>query len=876
MNEPSRFRPKYSIKRGASLFPVILAVVCLTAPVALAAETGKDPVRAVTDPGVIPTRQSITPAGVQSVFNGSVHGAHFGRGGDIWVLTADGLYQLDWLENHVVRRQTLGGVSGVRSLVVDPKSGEPIVVYTAADGHDSPKAQVGVGAHVQAFVAAGSTMTKIGGDLGVDGAGEPGLWRGELLVPLTAEDRIDAVNLSTGAGRKLGVGIAPIALVTDGDTAFVANWGGEPAEKGAPSATTGLDPSSDRVRIDAHGVAGPGTVTVVDLATFKAEATIAVGRHPTALAIDPQAHRLYVANTNDDTLSVIDTVSRAVVQTITLQPFDRKVEGVAPTALAIDIQRHRLYIACGGINAIAVYDLDAQRIAGLIPTGWYPISVELSSGGGQLLVGALLGVGSGSEDDPTRRYAPAKRGTVHVISVPDEAQLANDTLAVEDNNHMAPSRSGPSPINLQAVAKAVPVRAGEPSLIDHVVFIIRENRTYDQILGDLERGNGKPQFELYGEDVTPNTHRLARQFVTLDNFYATGGNSGDGHQWLTQANETSYTLWPGYSGRSYPFDGTDPLAYSAGGFIWDAALAAHKSVAVFGEYAPRLGWDQAGRADLLHRWEAHAPVPRRWSTHSPIPPLDGILVRDYPGWALGVPDVVRAEIFGRKLQAYVRAKAMPNLTIIQLPSDHTSGTTPGLMTPKAMVADNDYALGQIVEALSHSPFWPKMAIFVVEDDAQDGVDHVDGHRTVALAISPYSRRGSVDSTFYAHPSLLKTIELMLGLPTLSLFDLTANDMRGSFQDQADLSPYAAIRPTYDLFAVNPPALALKGQAKRDALRSAAMLWDRPDAAPSDILNRILWRNVKGPGAAYPAGSGSAFRPASQDKASTKGGLDGDD
>ena len=301
--------------------------------------------------------------------------------------------------------------------------------------------------------------------------------------------------------------------------------------------------------------------------------------------------------------------------------------------------------------------------------------------------------------------------------------------------------------NVQPVP--IPVRAGEPSLIEHVVYIIKENRTYDQVFGDMKKGNGDPSLVMFGEDVTPNHHRLADQFVLLDNFYATGGNSGDGHQWLTQANETAYCLWPGYRGRSYPFDGSDPIAYSEGGFIWDAALKMKKTVRVYGEYAPRLA-SQGQRLKLLERWRNGERFRGLWKAESPIPPLNGLLAPDFPAYSTDIPDVARSRLFREDLKEFERQGSMPNLTILQLPSNHTFGTRAGASTPKAMVADNDLALGEIVEALSKSPFWKKMVIFVVEDDAQNGVDHVDGHRTVALAIGPYVRRGYVDSTFYSH------------------------------------------------------------------------------------------------------------------------------
>jgi hypothetical protein len=414
-----------------------------------------------------------------------------------------------------------------------------------------------------------------------------------------------------------------------------------------------------------------------------------------------------------------------------------------------------------------------------------------------------------------------------------------------------------------------------------VVYIVKENRTYDQVLGDLERGNGDRSLSIYGEAVTPNHHKLAREFVTLDNFYATGGNSGDGHQWVTQAAETDYPYWPGYDGRSYPFDGNDPIAYASGGFLWDVALKAGKTFADFGEFIPLgqyaelktspLEELQGGpmrnviklRSDLLQQWKQGEQFVNRFQVSSPIPPLDAHLVRDFPSYGGTSPDVMRARIFLRYLQQWQAQGSMPNLVFVQLPSDHTAGTTPGYSTPKACLADNDLALGQIVEGISHSSFWPHTAVFIVEDDAQAGVDHVDGHRTVALLASPYARRNFVDSTFYSHPSIAKTIELMLGLPNLSLFDLIATDMRNSFNSTLDLTPYTAVEPKQSLFEVNPAARALRGQARRDALESARMDWRVPDAAPVEKLNRILWRNERGQ-APYPGAKSAVLRPSAFD------------
>ena len=844
------------------IFPKsVFAVASLGSSAFLApasAQTTDVPVRAVSDPGVVTTRQAITPAGVQSVFDGRVHASAFGSGNSLWVLSRTHLYQLDWLENRLLAKLALDGIGGVRGLTIDSATGVPVVsmITNKVRRPNLPD----VPGNVRLMRPSGGGLVQTGGNLGTSATGTPAFASGLILAPMMANNTLAAVDAKSGATRQFGVGIAPTAVVAGGGIAYVANWGGEKAQSGQRSAPTGLDPAADLVRIDARGVAEPGTISVVDLARGATVATIGVGRHPTALALDAVAGRLYVANANDDSISVIDTATRAVISTIALQPFATRIDGIAPTAIAIDRTRNRLLIACGGINAVAVYDLAAGRIVGLIPTGWYPVSVGLDASGMRLTVATLLGVGSGQKEGPTKRFVHANRGTAHVIDIPDAAQLASYTAAVGENNRVSFASTTPMKADPTAKPTAIPVRAGEPSLIEHVVFIVKENRTYDQVLGALGRGNGDPSLVLFGEDVTPNTHKLSREFVTLDNLYATGGNSANGHQWVTQANEVSYTLWPGYEGRSYPFDGSDPLAYSARGFIWDAALARGKSVAVFGEYAPRLGWDQMGRIDLLRRWKAGETFANLWNTKSPIPPLDSVLIRNFPAYTMAVPDVVRAQLFVETLKGYTAAGKMPHLTLIQLPSNHGSGTTPGMNTMKAMVADNDLALGQVVEALTNSPFWPKMAIFVVEDDAQNGVDHVDGHRMPGHVISPYTRRGSVDSTFYAQQSVLKTIELILGLPTLSLFDLIANDMRASFTDTADLTRYVSVIPKHDLFELNPAASTLRGEARKGALASAAMRWDVPDAVPSAVLNRITWHSIKGWHVPYPAPRRAAFSP----------------
>jgi hypothetical protein len=447
--------------------------------------------------------------------------------------------------------------------------------------------------------------------------------------------------------------------------------------------------------------------------------------------------------------------------------------------------------------------------------------------------------------------------------VPDEDELERYSIAVAEDNHLrlfgelmpgAPAHASASP-------RPVPAHLGEPSTIDHVVYIIKENRSYDQYFGSLGKGNGDPSLDLYQDDVIPNHRKLARDFVLLDNFFANGGNSADGHQWLTQAAETDYAYWPGYNGRSYPKNGDDPLAFAGSGFLWDHLVANHKTFADFGEYVGEMGGKNGElRTKLLEDYKSGSDFVGMFHTKAPIARLNQFLIPDYPSYGLKVPDVTRTRIFLRHFKEWEKAGSMPNLVMVQMPSDHTEGTTPGFSTPKACLADNDLAIGQIVDAISHSQFWKSTLILIVEDDAQDGLDHVDGHRTIALAVSPYTKRGAIDSTFYSQVSMVKTIETIFGVRPMSLFDLIANDMRASFQKTPDLTPYQVVEPQQSIYERNPELNALSGQGKQDAIASCKMDWKEPDDVPTEQLNAILWRNSAG--TEYPVWKkrSAAFQP----------------
>ncbi len=868
------------------------------------------PRREIPDPGVIATDQRVTPAGLQSVFTGRVTGVRFGaRPGEIWVTVPGALYRLGWRDNAVLGSTAFDGLSGVQGIAIDPVSTAGRVFLSAVGrlpaalalsrtpGSDSVARAKSV-AHLVAYGGDSVVLQLSSPALGAYIAGGPMIARRRnasghrvVAVPLPANDELAVLDADDDSLlEKIALGVLPVAAVMseEGSVAYVSNLGGRKPTARDRSAKQCCDPFAELVRVDARGMVPPGSVTRVDLVAGKVSKVIAVGLHPTGLAWDEKGGRLYVANGNADNVSVIDTRHDSVISTITIAPFRERKIGFAPTAVALSPDGATLFVTLGGLNAVAMYTVTSSspRLRGLIPTGWYPTTIDVSSDGSTIAVGTLFGVGSGvgANVGLVGRYVHAYRGSVNVIAIPNDAELNAYTTSVAQNNRLTLQGGvelvspGPRP---GTPASPVPGRPGEPSRIDHVVYIIRENRTYDQIFGDMGRGASDSSFLQYGHDITPNAHALADQFVLLDHFFASGGNSADGHNWLTQANETEYPMWPLYTGRSYPSEGTDPLAYSSGGFLWEAAQSKGKSVVVFGEYAPFIQNDSASlRASLLEQYrdsQPHQPaffrslLVKRFHTRSDIPSLDRLLVREYPGWTQGIPDVVKADVFLEHLREWESKKTMPNLVLVALPSDHTEGTSPGWCTPKACVADNDLALGRIVEGLSHSSFWKSMAILVVEDDAQNGVDHIDGHRTVALVASPYAKRGAIDPTFYSQPSMVKTIELMLGLPALSMFDLVATDMRASFigpTDTPNLTPYTAIVPKQSLYERNQQVGAITGPRaaeRRSAARaSARMNFAAPDAAPSDLLNRILWHDARGWDTPYPAIQRAVFFPLSRD------------
>jgi hypothetical protein len=399
----------------------------------------------------------------------------------------------------------------------------------------------------------------------------------------------------------------------------------------------------------------------------------------------------------------------------------------------------------------------------------------------------------------------------------------------------------------------VPLHAGEPSVFDHVVYVIKENRTYDQVLGDIGKGNSEPKLCVFNKNITPNLHALANQFVLLDNFYCNGVISADGHAWVTEGTAVDY-LEKSFGGfvRSYPFSGDDPLAMASTGFIWDNVLLHGRSFRNYGEMAKTdIVTKGAGFTQIYQDWKNGTKKVALKQTIA-IESLRRYSCPDYPGWNLKVPDALRLNVFMKEFEEAKAKRQWPNFITVYLPSDHTSGTSEGAPTPAAQAADNDLAVGKLVEAISHSPFWAKTCIFVIEDDPQAGFDHVDGHRSVCWVVSPYTKRGQIVSEFYNQTSVLHTMELMLGLPPMNQLDAMAPAMSDCFVNEPDLSPYTALPNRVPLDQMNPKKAALKGASLAFAQQSDAMDLTEPDKADENTFNRILWHALRGEASPYPA------------------------
>jgi len=635
----------------------------------------------------------------------------------------------------------------------------------------------------------------------------------KLYVALTGSDTLGVIDTATDQLiQQIPVGNAPrqVVLSADGSTAYVSNEGGRPATGGD---YTNQSDGTNIVSSPVTGAATTGTVSVVNLGSGTETSEIPVGLQPTALYQDGQA--LFVANSNDDSLSVINEQTNAVAQTVTTNPVPGATVGSYANAISMPDANHVL-VSIGRDNAIAEYDFNGvdqpMHLQGLLPTDWYPVNAQPDPalGAGTVVVTNDKGIGaSGPESTISKGYDtnPATghntyddTGSVTVFTLPtSSAQLSQDTQTVfRDNawNQIQPTNDG----SYDTVPTVIPQQLGGSSPIKHIVVIIKENRSYDQVLGDLGQGNGDPGLAQFGAQVTPNTHALASRFGDLDNFYDEGTLSADGHNWIVQAEANDYVEKEfGAFYRSYPSQGGDALAYQRDGFLWNAAQKAGVSVQNFGEYifnpynlpanAPDWNTWYAESQWLQDGHQGPEPIsnPCQYTqVQSDIPSLQAISAPCFPNFQLGIPDQYRVDQWLPYFRSDVRTGKMPQLTFMWLMADHTTGSN--VPDAVAQVADNDLAVGRVVDQISHSRFWKSTAIFVEEDDTQNGVDHVDGHRAPTLVISPYSKPG-VDDQYYSQVNMVKTIEQVLGIGAMNQDDYAAEPMYSAFTDRPNYAPY---------------------------------------------------------------------------------------
>lgn len=604
---------------------------------------------------------------------------------------------------------------------------------------------------------------------------------------VNGQNKVVAINVATGAiGATWQVGIAPRAIVQVGSKLYVSNEGGRPAKAGEATINSyGTEVPADPFT----GASTTGTVSVIDLSDpTAAPASIDVGLHPTALYAKDNA--VFVANVSSNTVSVIDARQQKVVQTIATQPWPEATVGYQPTAIAMTADKH-LLVTLGGANAVAVYrylnPLEPVSYVGLVPTDYFPAEVAVI--GSDILVSNARGI------DARRPTGAAGWGTHNTTSsltsftLPSDKDVRAMTKQVFQQNgwtnHSVTTTPG-QPIKREV---PVPARLGDPSTIKHVFLVVKENRTYDQLYGDIAEGNGAPELAQFGEAVTPNQHAMAEQFGLYDNTYDIGTNSAEGHNWLMQADNPEYTQSSaGQYLRSYDTE-DDVLGHQRSGFLWTGAMAAGKTVRDFGEFHQFLS-KPAGSSwqnlycDTKNMAATGADTAYPLVSSSPIPSLNGVSVPGFPKFDTNVPDIYRYEIWKKDFEKNGPA----NLNMFWFSSDHTGGAP----NAAAQVADNDLAVGKMVDTISHSKYWKDSVIMLVEDDSQAGLDHVDGHRAPIQIISPYANRGVVDNRYYTQITMIRTIEQILGIQPMNAKDSAATPMATAFTNKPDLTPFTAV------------------------------------------------------------------------------------
>lgn len=597
-----------------------------------------------------------------------------------------------------------------------------------------------------------------------------------------------------------------------------------------------------------------GTVYLHDAMTGAESGRVRLGPHTTDMVLSDKKpdngdkdtkYRLFVAAANTNSVFVAgidDTMQMKQIETINVAMTARHPRGMTPSAVALSPDQTRLYVACSDANVLAVADISSARgrVLGFIPTGWYPTAARaLADGRLVVLNGRGLQSYPNPDYDGPKQPAPAhvgdpraqyvgklQTGNMSVIDPPNDAALDKYSQLAQS---LSPYRDSDLDMALLPTDSVIISQPGKPSPIEHVIYIVKENRTYDQVFGKIGKGNSDAALCLFDETEAPNHYKLAREFILFDNFYVNADVSADGHSWATASIAPDYVqkLWPNeYAGRRkhYDFEGQEPANSPPAGYLWNNALAAGRTVGNYGYW-------------VTNTKEA-APTGQVQIESVQDPALKSITNMKYRSFDLGYSDVDRAHTFLEDLKQFDASGSMPDLIVMRLGNDHTNGTTPGRTAPLSMFADNDYGLGLIVEGVSKSRFWPKTAIFVIEDDAQNGPDHVDSHRSPMLAISPYTRRGVIDSTMYNQSSIMRTMELILGMRPMTQFDAAAHPLTAAFSKTPNNAPYEVERPRMSLTEKNPAGT-------RTAARSQKMDFDEADEIDDDELNDILWIAIKG-------------------------------
>ncbi|MEH7546857.1 phosphoesterase [Bacillus sp. AFS076308] len=713
--------------------------------------------------------------------------------------------------------------------------------------------------------------------------------QGQLLVALNRDNSLGVIDPQTGAlTAKIAVDNAPTSILVDGNTAYVTNQGGRKAKAG----DTTVDSSGTQVVVDPKtGATSTGTVSVIDLTTNTVTKTIEVGVQPERMTQSGQY--IFVTNTNSDTVSVIDSKTNTVVQTIDIEPYPDAHKGAAPNA--VKVVDNKLMVSLGRDNAIAVYDWQGPdktpELQGLLPTAWFPVDIAVDNKNKNLVVVNADGIGSqGPARDltiqgvkVTGHSSYAQVGSLSLIPFPSAEDLVKGTKQVYSNNNWygiknrnAEARNNKKPV-------AMPERIGEPSTIKHVFYIVKENRTYDQVLGDLGKGNGEVGLTQFPRAVTPNFHKLAETYPLLDNFYVSGIQSASGHQWVMQGTNTDYEdkETDAANVRSYPGGAGDPMAYAPTGHLWDQAIKQGLSVENFGEdttdftgTAPRGSWTDWYNDSLIlsgqKQGQLHVPI-GNYEAKYDIPSLGPITHKPFPTFDMGIPDQYRFEIFKRQFEQHVKNDDLPALNQLWITNDHTNGTATGSPTPQAMVADNDLAVGKIVDLISHSKYWKDSVIIVTEDDAQNGLDHVDGHREPAFVISPWVKKGVTNSHYWTVINMVRSIEQILGLQPMNQNDAAAEPMSEIFTNEPDFTPYKVEQNQIPLDTLNgqpnantaalantekvtPEAQELSKKWTEWSNKNKEKLVGRnasPDETNANMLNHAVWYATKGFDKPYP-------------------------